>query len=182
MKRIENREYARRGDRVCEGGDMYESQKKFREFAATRDVGLLEQRALEYSCPKAHMDKWDGEVFIEALLLSPNKSVLEIGVGTGRLTMLVCDKCRHFTGIDISQKTVQRAAIRRVASLLKPSGRFVLSIDNNQQAEIYYGNRRITVYPDTLEEITTLIVEAGLTIGKWFETEFAVIFVATKEV
>lgn len=58
---------------------------------------------------KAHMDKWDGEVFIEALLLSPDKSVLEIGVGTGRLAMRVCYKCRHFTGIDISPKTVQRA-------------------------------------------------------------------------
>jgi len=58
---------------------------------------------------KAHMDKWDGEVFIKALLLSPDKSVLEIGIGTGRLAMRVCDKCRHFTGIDISRKTMQRA-------------------------------------------------------------------------
>lgn|GEM_PF-789806 len=269
MKRIENREYARWGDRVCRGGDMYETQKKFREFAARRDVGLLEQRALEYSCPvvyydstrtpgeivdeiltyintlnhydalidenndpvydpapiKAYMDKWDGEGFIEALLLSPDKTVLEIGVGTGRLAMRVCDKCRHFTGIDISRKTVQRAkanlqrfvntdlicgdfltypfsdrfdiiytsltfmhiqdklaAIRKVARLLKPSGRFVLSIDNNQQAEIDYGNRQIIVYPDKPGEITDLIVEAGLTIGKQFETEFAVVFVATKEV
>jgi SAM-dependent methyltransferase/shikimate kinase len=269
MKRIENREYARWGDRVCRGGDMYESQKKFREFAAKRDVGLLERRALEYSCPvvyydstrtpgeivneiltyintlnhydalidenndpvhdpapiKAYMDKWDGEVFIEALLLSPDKPVLEIGVGTGRLAMRVCDKCKHFTGIDISQKTLQRAkanlqrfsnidlicgdfltypfserfdiiytsltfmhiqdkraAIRKVASLLKPGGRFVLSIDKNQQTEINFGNRRIIVYPDTPEEITALIVGAGLTIEKQFETEFAVIFVATKEV
>ena len=56
MKRIENREYARWGDRVCEGGDMYESQKKFREFASTRDVGLLEQSALKYSCPVFRVD------------------------------------------------------------------------------------------------------------------------------
>ncbi|MHB8964141.1 MAG: AAA family ATPase [Saccharofermentanales bacterium] len=56
MKRIENREYARWGDRVCEGGDMYESQKKFREFASTRDVGLLEQSALKYSCPVLRVD------------------------------------------------------------------------------------------------------------------------------
>ena len=168
---------------------------------------------------KAYMDKWDGEVFIEALILSPDKSVLEIGVGTGRLAKRVCDKCRHFTGIDISQKTLQRAkanlqrfsnignfltypfsdrfdtiytsltfmhikdkrgAIRKVAGLLKPGGRFVLSIDKNQQTEINFGNRRIIVCPDTPEEITALIAEAGLTIEKQFETEFAVIFVATK--
>lgn len=168
---------------------------------------------------KAYMDKWDGEVFIEALILSPDKSVLEIGVGTGRLAKRVCDKCRHFTGIDISQKTLQRAkanlqrfsnignfltypfsdrfdiiytsltfmhikdkrgAIRKVAGLLKTGGRFVLSIDKNQQTEINFGNRRIIVCPDTPEEITALIAEAGLTIEKQFETEFAVIFVATK--
>lgn len=56
VKRIENREYVRWGDRVCEGGNMCESQKKFREFAATRDIGLLEQSALEYSCPLLHVD------------------------------------------------------------------------------------------------------------------------------
>ena len=267
MKRIENREYARWGDRVCESGDMYESQKKFREFASTRDVGLLEQSALKYSCPllrvdstktpgeivneilsyintlnhydalidenndpvhdpaplKAHMDKWDGEVFVEALQLSPDKSVLEIGVGTGRLAIRVCDKCGSFTGIDISPKTIERAsqnlqgfantdlicgdfltypfsdkfdiiyssltfmhiqdkqaAIQRATSLLKPVGQCVLSIDKNQQAEIDYGNRRIKVYPDTPEEISTLLKKCKLTIEKQFETEYAVIFAARK--
>ena len=56
MKRIESREYARWGDRVHKGGDMYELQKRFRKFAATRDVSLLEQSALRYSCPVLHID------------------------------------------------------------------------------------------------------------------------------
>ncbi|HWT76119.1 MAG TPA: AAA family ATPase [Mobilitalea sp.] len=56
MKRIENREYARWGDRVCEGGDMYEQQHKFREFAASRDIPQLEQRALLYLCPILRVD------------------------------------------------------------------------------------------------------------------------------
>lgn len=56
MKRIENREYVRWGDRVCEGGDMYESQRKFQEFASMRNVGLLEQSALKYSCPVLRVD------------------------------------------------------------------------------------------------------------------------------
>ena len=30
--------------------------KKFREFAATRDVGLVEQSALEYACPILRVD------------------------------------------------------------------------------------------------------------------------------
>ena len=56
IKRIEHREFMRWGDRVCEGGDMYESQKRFREFAATRDINLIEQRALKYSCPILRID------------------------------------------------------------------------------------------------------------------------------
>lgn len=58
---------------------------------------------------KAYMDKWDGEAFIKLLQLSTDKSVLEIGVGTGRLALRVCDKCESFTGIDISPKTINRA-------------------------------------------------------------------------
>jgi len=58
---------------------------------------------------KEHMEKWDGGLFIEAMQLASDKSVLEIGVGTGRLAVRVCDKCGRFTGIDISPKTVERA-------------------------------------------------------------------------
>ncbi len=56
MSRIENREYERWGDRVREGGDMYESEQKFKEFAAARDVAEIERRASAYPCPRIHMD------------------------------------------------------------------------------------------------------------------------------
>lgn len=56
MKRIDSRENARWGDRVCKGGDMYESQQKFREFAATRNVALLEQAASLFLCPILRVD------------------------------------------------------------------------------------------------------------------------------
>lgn len=58
---------------------------------------------------REYMDKWDGAAFIEALQLSPDKSVLEIGVGTGRLAIRVCGQCYRFTGIDISSKTIEHA-------------------------------------------------------------------------
>lgn len=173
---------------------------------------------------KTYMDKWDGEAFIEVLQLSPDKSVLEIGVGTGRLALRVCGKCWSFTGIDISPKTVERAkenlrdftnvslicgdylthqfdktydviyssltfmhiedkrsAIQKIADLLTPGGRFVLSISKSQQTEIDYGTRCIPVFPDIPENIGNLLIKAGFTIEKQFETEFAVIFVAEKE-
>ncbi|MDD4494839.1 MAG: class I SAM-dependent methyltransferase, partial [Eubacteriales bacterium] len=175
--------------------------------------------------------KWDGEAFIDAMQLAPEKSVLEIGVGTGRLALRVCGKCGSFTGIDISPKTVERAktnlqnsfenlqeykninlicgnfltysftetfdviysslsfmhikdkgaAIQKAADLLIRGGRFVLSIDKNQQTEIDYGTRKISVYPDTPDEINSLLTKVGLIIEKQFETEFAVIFTARKE-
>ena len=56
-----------------------------------------------------YMDKWDGRQFIDSLQLTKEKSVLEIGVGTGRLAVRVAPECREFFGIDISQKTVKRA-------------------------------------------------------------------------
>jgi uridine kinase len=43
-----------------------------------------------------------------------------------------------------------------------------------------YGSRKIVVYPDTVEEIISLITEAGLSIQEQFETEFAVVSAARK--
>lgn len=56
-----------------------------------------------------YMNKWDGEEFIAEMQLNCNKTVLEVGVGTGRLALRVLPNCHHFTGIDISPKTIQRA-------------------------------------------------------------------------
>ena len=173
---------------------------------------------------KTHMDKWDGQAFVDEIQLSMDKDVLEVGVGTGRLAVKVAPNCRKFYGIDISIKTVERAkenlrefsniylicgdylthqfdktfdviyssltfmhiwdkqaAIQKIADLLTPGGRFVLSISKSQQTEIDYGTRKVPVYPDTTEETMDLLTEAGLSIEKQFETEFAVIFAAVKE-
>lgn len=58
---------------------------------------------------REYMDKWDGLTFIAQLLLNKEKTVLEIGVGTGRLGMRVAPQCKLFYGIDISPKTIARA-------------------------------------------------------------------------
>ncbi len=56
-----------------------------------------------------YMDKWDGQSFIDNMELNKNKSVLEIGVGTGRLALRVAPHCKEFCGIDISPKSIERA-------------------------------------------------------------------------
>ena len=58
---------------------------------------------------REYMDKWDGRQFIDSLQLIKEKSVLEVGVGTGRLAVRTAPECREFFGIDISPKTVKRA-------------------------------------------------------------------------
>ena len=58
---------------------------------------------------KEYMDKWDGKAFLDALTLDDTKSVLEIGVGTGRLALRIAPRCKEFYGIDISPKTIKKA-------------------------------------------------------------------------
>ena len=171
-----------------------------------------------------YMDKWDGQAFIDKMELNKDKSVLEIGVGTGRLAVRVATLCGEFYGVDISSKTIERAkanlaefenvrltcadflsyefgrafdvvyssltfmhiedkqkAVNKVATLLKDGGRFVLSIDKNQERYIDTGTRKITVFPDTPEEIRTYIANSGLLLLEHHETEFATVFVAQKQ-
>ena len=171
-----------------------------------------------------YMDKWDGQAFIDKMKLNKEKSVLEIGVGTGRLAVRVAPLCGKFCGIDISPKTIDRAkenlsgqanvkllcgdfldfpfdskfdviyssltfmhiedkqnAINKVSTLLKDSGKFVLSIDKNQSEYIDTGTRKIKIYPDNADAITKYIKAAGLTILNQYDTEFSTIFVAQKE-
>lgn len=59
---------------------------------------------------RQYMDKWDGPSFLNALELSTDKTVLEIGVGTGRLAVKTAPMCGTFAGIDVSPETVKRAA------------------------------------------------------------------------
>lgn len=58
---------------------------------------------------KEYMDKWDGQVFIDAIELDKTKNILEIGVGTGRIAIKTVPLCKNFYGIDISPKTIDRA-------------------------------------------------------------------------
>ena len=56
MKRIEQREYDKFGNRVREGGDMYEQQLKFRDFVASRDISRIEQWGETLTCPVIRID------------------------------------------------------------------------------------------------------------------------------
>ncbi len=170
-----------------------------------------------------YMKKWDGQAFIDKMELDRQKSVLEIGVGTGRIALQITPLCGQFFGIDISPKTIERAkenlsgqanvtlicddflncgfaetfdviyssltfmhinkkqnAVNKITSLLKDGGRFVLSIDKNQETFIDTGVRKIAIFPDTPMEMKDYIINSGLQLIEYFETEFAHIFVSRK--
>ena len=172
-----------------------------------------------------YMNQWPGQDFINAMQLDKTKSVLEIGVGTGRLAVRVAPLCDKFCGIDISPKTVNKAkenlvqysnvnlicgnflihsfldqfdviyssltfmhikekqdAIDKVFMLLKDGGRFILSIDKNQDECIDMGLRKIKIFPDDPLLIERNISKCRLNIVECFETELAYIHVAVKEV
>ena len=68
---------------------------------------------------KDYMNKWDGQLFIDKMQLDKTKSVLEIGVGTGRIAVSVAPECKDFTGIDVSEKTIAQAGKNIKSGLFK---------------------------------------------------------------
>lgn len=170
-----------------------------------------------------YMNKWDGQIFVDFMQLDKTKTVLEIGVGTGRIAAKVAPHCLHFTGIDISPKTIERArinlaaysniflvcdnflnycfetnydviyssltmmhfedkqqVIEKVDSLLKASGVFCLSIDKNQSDYIDMGSRKVTVFPDTHDNITSFVEKTKMKVVCVREIENAYIIVCSK--
>ncbi len=71
-------------------------------------------------------------------------------------------------------------AIAKIAEVLKPGGRFILSIDKNSSEWIDMGNRKIRIFPDDPEHILGNIARAKLIFEKMIETEHAWIIAARK--
>lgn len=56
MARIDHREIVRFGDRVLEGGDMYEQQKRFRQFVSGRSEEPYREQIKKLPCPVLELD------------------------------------------------------------------------------------------------------------------------------
>ncbi len=112
-----------------------------------------------------YMDKWDGDKFIESMQLDKSKSVLEIGIGTGRLAIKVAPNCKSLCGIDISEKTIGRAAenlsIHQNINLI--CGDFT-SFNFEEQFDVIYSSLTFMHIQDKLsaiQKIATLLRDNG---------------------
>ena len=166
---------------------------------------LIEENNDPFRDPPAlrkYMESWDGQVFLDLMELDESKTVLEIGVGTGRLAIKTAGCCRWLTGIDISPKTIERArenlqhclnisltmmhfqdkrsVIGKIHALLNCKGLLCLSIDKSRSEWIDMGSRRIRIYPDTKENIVTLAEQAGMKTKRITEIENAYLLVFMK--
>ena len=123
------------------------SWRRAMDCDVTRHYDLLAEEGndpvLDPPALQEHMDRWDGPRFIGFLRAhlagSPDASVLEIGVGTGRLARQVCAFCGDFTGIDLSAKSIDaaRGHLGRDAALI--CGDF-LAHDFSRQFDAVYSS------------------------------------------
>ncbi len=74
----------------------------------------------------------------------------------------------------------KQQVVTKVAELLKDNGIFVLSIDKNQDGIIDMGDRKIKIYPDTLENISELIKDTTMSVTRVLEIGNAYIIVSKK--
>lgn len=111
------------------------------------------------------MDKWDGQSFIDKMELNKDKSVLEIGVGTGRLAIRVAPLCGQFCGVDISPKTIDRAKenLSEQTNVMLCCGDF-LTLDISQTFDIVYSSltfMHISKKQKAINKVATLLKDGG---------------------
>jgi len=56
LERIKHRAFEKHGERVCEGGDMYEANKKFIDFVSSRSLTNIDRFAQTLTCPVMQID------------------------------------------------------------------------------------------------------------------------------
>jgi adenylate kinase family enzyme len=56
MERVKQRSYKQYGERILQGGDMYEQELKFFDFVASRPLSKIDKWAETLSCPVIRVD------------------------------------------------------------------------------------------------------------------------------
>ena len=56
MQRVKSRSFDKFGGRMLPGGDLYEQEERFFDFAASRDERIVEEWIQTLSCPVIRVD------------------------------------------------------------------------------------------------------------------------------
>ena len=75
----------------------------------------------------------------------------------------------------------KKQVVSKIDNLLKERGIFCLSIDKNKSEYIDMGNRKVKIYPDTLDNILSIIDETAMKVAKVIETDNAHIIASRKQ-
>ncbi len=130
---------------------------------------LLLQEGNDPVCDPAplrrYMDGWDGERFLQALALTPQKSVLEIGVGTGRLAVRVAPYSRYFVGIDLAPDTLERARahLSKILTVRLICGDF-MTYDFSERFDVIYSSltfMHIKHKEEAIKKVYNLLADGG---------------------
>ena len=114
---------------------------------------------------REYMNKWDGPAFIEKMCLDESKTVLEIGVGTGRLAINVAPRCKSFVGIDISPKTIARAKENLTFNNIKLICDDFLCYDFKETYDIIYSSLTFMHIEDktfALSKVASILNDNGM--------------------
>ena len=112
-----------------------------------------------------HMNKWDGDEFVEALRLNKTMSALEIGVGTGRIAIKTAPSCNEVVGIDISPKTIERAKENlNVYQNIRLICADFMNYSFNQKFDVVYSSLTFTHIKDkekAIRKVADLLSDGG---------------------
>ena len=75
----------------------------------------------------------------------------------------------------------KKQVVSKIDNLLKERGIFCLSIDKNKSEYIDMGNRKVKIYPDTLDNIKSIIGKTAMLVANVIETDNAYIIASRKQ-
>lgn len=89
--------------------DFWNSQASSPESAISAVDGSQSEEVVQ------HTGRWSAEQVRAALDIGPQDNVLELGCGIGRIGRELAPRCRHWTGVDISENMIRHARERMQA-------------------------------------------------------------------
>lgn len=140
---------------------LLDVRKEHRALEIGVGAGRLALRALESGCRLVGMDVSEKTLDTAAKHLEAFESVCLL---RGEFPKDAPDGPfdRIYSSLTFLHIPDKRAAVQKIAQLLAPDGRAVISLDKSRETVLDMGVRKVTVYPDEPEAIAGFFVECGL--------------------